>query len=479
MVKQQTQKELVDELTNKMNESIKNYKNDPSEELKFLDFISRFNNYSVRNISLIQNQFGNAVGVASYKQHKENGYQVQKGEKAIRILAPKFQKMFQDDDRQWKFLSQATANQKAKIKTGELKTEERLAGFLSVPVFDITQTDCPEQDYPKLYPNKPESFTFNGTKKDIETLRSVLIDYAEEKNVAVSFDKTNSTAKGYFEPATNRIVIKDRMDEVEQIKVLLHELAHAEMHNVHKLATKTPEQLRSSVLEYQAEMTAYVVSSTLGIDSEDYSKKYLANWTKRKVDDDVYIQSLEEVKNVSNDFMNDISDRFNKLEKTLILDETEFKNLIQFQLSHYELVEEFSSTEIVYTPDIESANLKETYSSYQALWENQFENNLTNDLECFTLKKLQKDEFLSKSPDLLNKLANYNSNVNTTLEGLKKEAKLVKELDLDNDGVPDRIDPDDTRSVIRTEADKDLVGNKTDKVYEQERKRTPTRTRGR
>ena len=177
--------------------------------------------------------------------------------------------------------------------------------------------------------------------------------------------------------------------------------------------------------------------------------------------------------------MNDISDRFNKLEKTLILDETEFKNLIQFQLSHYELVEEFSSTEIVYTPDIESANLKETYSSYQALWENQFENNLTNDLECFTLKKLQKDEFLSKSPDLLNKLANYNSNVNTTLEGLKKEAKLVKELDLDNDGVPDRIDPDDTRSVIRTEADKDLVGNKTDKVYEQERKRTPTRTRGR
>ncbi|SPW38999.1 Uncharacterised protein [Enterococcus faecium] len=97
----------------------------------------------------------------------------------------------------------------------------------------------------------------------------------------------------------------------------------------------------------------------------------------------------------------------------------------------------------------------------------------------FYFEKLQKDEFLSKSPDLLNKLANYNSNVNTTLEGLKKEAKLVKELDLDNDGVPDRIDPDDTRSVIRTEADKDLVGNKTDKVYEQERKRTPTRTRGR
>ena len=87
-----------------------------------------------------------------------------------------------------------------------------------------------------------------------------------------------------------------------------------------------------------------------------------------------------------------------------------------------------------------------------------------------------KIQFLS--PDLLNKLANYNSNVNTTLEGLKKEAKLVKELDLDNDGVPDRIDPDDTRSVIRTEADKDLVGNKTDKDLEIDKptkKRTRTR----
>ena len=659
MVKQQTQKELVDELTNKMNDSIKNYKNDPSEELKFLDFISRFNNYSVRNISLIQNQFGNAVGVASYKQHKENGYQVQKGEKAIRILAPKFQKMFQDNDRQWKYLNQATTAQKAKIKSGELKTEERLAGFLSVPVFDITQTDCPEQDYPKLYPNKPESFTFNGKKKDIETLRSVLIDYAEEKNVAVSFDKTNSTAKGYFEPATNRIVIKDRMDEVEQIKVLLHELAHAEMHNVHKLATKTPEQLRSSVLEYQAEMTAYVVSSTLGIDSEDYSKKYLANWTKRKVDDDVYIQSLEEVKNVSNNFMNDISQRFDKLfneisfdkmkavtkvlndyhnreftmdntvEETIHkiekngyhatigfmeevdqtsslcyskqiefdlkkeqqvnslwnefisvesvypypmddcisdlknaeledffdtdssfkisvddvsrmvkltaltddskyldqfitenhfdlihvdldlihesknellrnLDEDtvdffnlydvklpetyifdhEFQDLIKFQISPYESFKEPRGGEILFIRDISRENETEAFSSYKDLWEKYFKDELNNDLNSYSLKDLQKNEHLAKSPTLLNRLALSDKKTEQTLAALKQQSNTIKELDLDNDGVPDRIDPDDTRSVIRTEADKDLVRNKTDKDLEIDKptkKRTRTR----
>ena len=49
----------------------------------------------------------------------------------------------------------------------------------------------------------------------------------------------------------------------------------------------------------------------------------------------------------------------------------------------------------------------------------------------------------------------------------------IKELDLANDGIPDRIDPDDSRSVIKTEADRSLVGNRTDKYQEidEEKKR--------
>lgn len=658
MAKRQTQKEIVDELTERMNEGIKSYKNDPSEELKLLNFMNRFNNYSVRNITLIQKQFGNALGVASYKQHQVNGYQVQKGEKAIRILAPKFQKMFQDNNRQWHFLNQASAEQKAKIKAGELKVEDRLAGFLSVPVFDITQTNCPEQDYPKLYPNKPENFTFDGTEKDIDNLKTVLINFANEKNVNVTFDKTNSTSKGYYVPATNNIVIQDNMNIVEQVKVLLHELAHAEMHNIQKLSSKSKEQTNASVLEYQAEMTAYVTSSTLGIDSEDYSTKYLAGWTKRNVDDDVYIKSLEEVKKVSTDFIHDISDRYHRLTNELSLEKIdsfaevlnsfkeyeyginhsledtiheiekngyhatigfvedddrsfnlvfnreisydlknerqinnlsngfitlessypyaiedcisdlqkvsfdeffntstsfdislddvasiiqltaltdsseylekfiaenqldliqldlerinenkndllknldsetieffnaygvevpdsfifdhEFQDIINFQLSPYQSIETVEHGEIIFTSDTDRSNEVESFSNYKDLWEKHFKDELSNDLNSYSLKDLQQNEFLSNSPTLLSRLALLDDRAGQSLVTLKQEVNSIKELDLDNDGVPDRIDPDDTRSVIRTEADKSLVANKTDKFQEEERKvKTRNRT---
>ncbi|MGX7197335.1 ArdC-like ssDNA-binding domain-containing protein [Enterococcus olivae] len=660
MSKKQTQKEIIDELMAGMNESIKQYKNDPLEELKLLAFMNRFNNYSVRNIALIQKQFGeSAIGVASYKQHQQNGHQVQKGEKAIRILAPKFQKMFQDEKtHEWKFLSLATAEQKAKIKTGKMKVADRLVGFLSVPVFDITQTNCPEEDYPKLYPNKPETFSFDGSKEDVERIKKVLVEFAEEKDIEITFDKTNSTAKGYFVPATNDIVIKDSMDEVEQVKVLLHELAHAEMHNLAKLATKTDSEVATSVLEYQAEMTAYIVSSTLGIDSEDYSKKYLANWTKRNVDDEVYIKSLEEVKQVASSFITTVANRFDKLslgipeieleafvsalndfserefgtnqtsekimhtiekngyhadlvyteeedstntlqfskqvsydlknktqinslsnefitleavypygiedctsdlmncrfddffdttssfklsiddvtnmikltaltEDTQYLDkfvaenkfdvvhldlehmykikndllknldtetieffqafdvaipddfifDHEFKNIISFQLSPYETYEENGYGEILYTKDTIRQNGTETFTNYKDLWEKHFKDELGSDLDSSSLKELQQNRYLAKSPTLLNRLARLDTNIATTLASLKEQNRRVRELDLDNDGVPDRIDPDDTRSVIRTEADKTLVGNRTDKYHEVEQQRKPTRTR--
>src|SRR5699024_9628117 len=88
----------VEELTRKMNENIKEFKKEPKQELELLKYISQFNNYSIKNISLIQSQRSGAFGVASYKQFKDKGYQVQRGEKAIKILAPKFQDMFRYEE---------------------------------------------------------------------------------------------------------------------------------------------------------------------------------------------------------------------------------------------------------------------------------------------------------------------------------------------------------------------------------------------
>src|SRR5699024_1034148 len=186
-----------------------------------------------------------------------------------------------------------------------------------VPVFDITQTDCPPEDYPVLYPNKPENFNFKGTEKDLKRFHQAVSDYAKSQNVKVNYDVVDGTAKGFYAPSLNEIVIDKHLNEKEQTKVLLHELAHAEMHNSKIMKDKAPELKTVNVLEYQAEMTAYIVSSKFELDTEDYSTHYLASWTKREVDDDVYLKSLEEVKEVSSKLIDKIVENYNELEQTL------------------------------------------------------------------------------------------------------------------------------------------------------------------
>lgn len=215
------------------------------------------------------------------------------------ILAPSMQKLVKDEKGISKLLNYATKEQKEKRKNGVLEKFDKMTRFIPVSVFDITQTDCPAEDYPKLYPNKPESFKFEGTAEDFAIFSKVLNHYAGEQGLHIKVGKTDSAAKGYYVPSTNEIVLRDTLNAKEKVKVLLHEMAHAEMHHSSKLANKSKDMRTTDVLEYQAEMTAFVVSNTFGLDSEDYSKNYLANWTKRDVDHSVYVKSLQEVKEVA------------------------------------------------------------------------------------------------------------------------------------------------------------------------------------
>lgn len=305
--------EEIDKLTEQMNESIKNYQTDPADEMELLDSLSRFKDYSVRNTMIARAQYQGALGVASYKDFQKLGYQVQHGEKAIYILAPNIQKVFRDEKGKEKLVKYANQKEKQAIQAKQIQTRTKVLNYRRVPVFDITQTNCPPEDYPKLYPNRPVNFDFDGTDEELNTFEKALYEYAEDINVKVDSGKTGSVAKGYYVPATNEILLKDSLEQEAKIKVLLHELAHAEMHNHKKMQTKNPELQATNVIEYQAEMTAYVVSNYIGIDSEEYSKSYLANWTRKEVDNDIYIQSLNEVKDVSFGMVDNIIGKYQHL----------------------------------------------------------------------------------------------------------------------------------------------------------------------
>src|SRR5699024_3754626 len=304
------------------------FQTDPEEQLELLNYLSRFNQYSARNIVLIKSQYQGAVGIKSYKQHQNEGHQVQKGEKAIRILAPKLYTQWQDEDKNWRFYNEATKEQKEKIRTGEIKTEERLVGYVSVPVFDLTQTDCPVEDYPNLYPNRPEDYSFDGGKEDLERLENAIENIAKQKGITVNDENIHSAAKGYYSPSENKIVLQSSLSETERPKVLLHELAHAEMHNSNKILEKimNEQDISTPIKEYQAEMTAYVISNEIGLDTKDSSLNYLANWQKENpqynLDSDNYIQALKEVREVSENLTTKIFEEYQSLEKTQSQEQT-------------------------------------------------------------------------------------------------------------------------------------------------------------
>ena len=61
---------------------------DPEKTLQYLEFLAQFHKYSPRNRAMILSQRQSAIGVGSYKWFQSQGYQVQRGEKGIKIMAP-------------------------------------------------------------------------------------------------------------------------------------------------------------------------------------------------------------------------------------------------------------------------------------------------------------------------------------------------------------------------------------------------------
>lgn len=69
--------------------------------------------------------------------------------------------------------------------------------------------------------------------------------------------------------------------------------------------------------ENQKEMAAYLVSKSLGMDREEYQQKYLMSWREKNIEDDLYIQMLEEVKLVSQSLTNAIVEVYSNIKNRI------------------------------------------------------------------------------------------------------------------------------------------------------------------
>ncbi|PGX25822.1 hypothetical protein COF62_31070 [Bacillus toyonensis] len=297
-------KEAVQALTKKMEKSVEGYFRTPGDLKEYLTFMAKFYHYSSSNISLIQSQFQGASAVGSFSFWKEKGFPVKKGEKGIKILVPnRTVARFKDKDGTWKSVTKASEQEKKQIESKSVEVKPGRLYFAVGHVFDVSQTNAKAEDLPRIFPNR----WLDGSVTDYKSLYKGMEAIAEKNGVKIIEPKQElGVAKGVSYTLTKEVALNPRNSELQNVKTLLHELAHAKLHTA-----ETHMHYTAPEKEFQAEMTAYAVSSYFGIDTSEYSLGYLASWTQGKEMKDK-TKLLKEVHETSIEFIETIE---NTLEK--------------------------------------------------------------------------------------------------------------------------------------------------------------------
>ena len=301
MAEKQSSRDRLKEITASIEDGIKELFQSESYA-QYLQTMSRFHHYSVNNQVLIHMQKPDATLVAGFNKWKNQfGRNVIKGEHGIKIIAPTpFKKKIEqeklDPDTQLPMLD----------ADGKIITEEKtiqIPMYKPVTVFDVSQTEG------KPLPQLAHALSGNVANYDVfmEALR-------RSSPVPISMEVMGGGMDGYFDLEHQDIAIRKGMSEVQTVSAVIHEMAHALLHNRTKdTEEKTPELSRSTE-EVQAESISYAVCAYYGIATGDNSFGYIASWSKDKTLPELR-ESLEVISKTADGLINDIDRHYAEILK--------------------------------------------------------------------------------------------------------------------------------------------------------------------
>ncbi len=296
--------EKLKEITDRLEQGITELF-DSERYKEYLRVMSKFHNYSFNNTLLIAMQKPDASLIAGFSAWKNNfGRNVMKGQKGIKILAPspfKIKKEMEKIDPQ---------TGKAFIgKDGKPVTEEKeitIPAFKVVSVFDVSQTEGRE------IPN----IAVNMLTGDVEHYKDVFAALEKTSPVPVGFEKIEGGAHGYYHLEDKRIALDEGMSELQTLKTLIHEIAHAKLHDIDLNAPLEDLENRPDrrTREVQAESIAYTVCQHYGLDTSDYSFGYVAGWSAGRELAELK-SSLETIRSTAAEIINSIDEHIAELQK--------------------------------------------------------------------------------------------------------------------------------------------------------------------
>jgi antirestriction protein ArdC len=205
--------------------------------------------YSVSNLCLILLANPQASFVAGFRAWMELGYCVRKGERAIRIFAP------------MPIRTRTDAESSDEDQTGRTRVL-----FRAVPVFDRSQVDPLEGREPA--PLDPPSQPLTGDSH--AALVGPAAAFATSLGYEVAFVATADGVGGWCDRARRRIVVDAAAPPNTQLRIVIHETAHALGIDYQTYARPQAEVMVDTV--------TYMVCAGLGLAIDGESVPYVAGW---------------------------------------------------------------------------------------------------------------------------------------------------------------------------------------------------------
>ena len=294
--------EKIKEITDRLEQGIQDlFDSDHFKE--YLQVMSKFHNYSFNNTLLIAMQKPDATFVAGYNSWKNLfGRQVSRGAKGIKVLAPSPYKIKKEVDKIDPKTNKPVTDKNGKPVKEE--TEITVPAFKVVSVFDISQTEGKELP----------TIGVDELTGDVEQYADFFKATEQASPVPVGFEKIKSGAKGYYSQTDKRIAINEGMSELQNLKTLIHEIAHAKLHDIDLNAPAKEQADRPDrrTREVQAESIAYTVCQHYMLDTSDYSFAYVAEWSSGRELSELKA-SLETIRNTASELIKEIDKNFAEL----------------------------------------------------------------------------------------------------------------------------------------------------------------------
>ncbi len=316
MADNQTEKQKVQELSDKLERGLTELFNSESYK-NYLSTMSKFHNYSFNNTLLIAMQKPEASLVAGYKAWQKNFERhVNKGEKAIRILAPAPYKIKEERDKIDPVTQEIILDRDGNPQKEEV--EITIPAFRAVSVFDVSQTDG--KPIPQLEAKELLS--------DVEGYQDMIHAVEAVSPVPIEMEEIAGESKGYFDREARRIAVQENMSESQTLKTMIHEVAHSKLHN-HNKEVEQYEQARKdrNTKEVEAESIAYTVCQHFGVDTSEYSFGYIAGWSSGK-DTKELKSSMDTIRRTASELITGIEEQLEEIRREREVSQEQTKDSI-------------------------------------------------------------------------------------------------------------------------------------------------------